>query len=130
MAEKENLGSFIRENGQLARDWVETKLALYKLTIVRGAAKIAGRIVWSIVSFLMFVLFLIFLGITAGLWLSTVTGSQVMGFGIVTLFFALLLLILVVFRKKIFIDPLIRAMIASSTEDPHEPVPYNKYTER
>lgn len=130
MAEKENLGSFIRENGQLAREWIETKLTLYKLTVVRGGAKLAGQIVWSIVAFLMFLLFLIFLGITAGFWLSTVTGSNALGFGIVTLFFVLLLLILVVFRKKIFIDPLIRAMIASSTDDTPEPISEKKTNER
>jgi hypothetical protein len=117
MSFNENLGSFVKENGRLAREWVEAKLEVYKLSMIKYAAKTAGYIMWSIISLFLFFTLVIFLGLTAGFWLSAVTGSYAIGFGIVTLIIILKMIILTKFRKKIFINPIIRAMIKHSNDN-------------
>ncbi len=120
MEHRENFGSFAKENGRLVKEWFDEKLELYKLITARTTAKVAGMIIWTIVSLLVGFLVIVFIGLTAGFWLSTITGSYITGFGIVTLFLLLFLLTLAAFRKSIFINPIIRAIINRTAEEEDE----------
>lgn len=108
---KENLGDFIKENSRLVKDWVETKMEMYRLMAIRIIAKSGGYIMWTIVSLFLVFLLVIFLGLTLGFWLSELTGSYTTGFGLVSIILLLLILIITAFRKKLFIDPVIRTLV-------------------
>ncbi len=109
--EKETFGTFFNSVKEHAENWFTARLNFYKLKGIRLFAKIAGNFTWFIISLFLFLLFSVFIGLTLGFWLSNVTGSNVLGFGIVTLLILLKIVLLYVFRKKLFINPMIRLMI-------------------
>jgi hypothetical protein len=80
MSEFENLGSFFRENKKLVKDYLDARLEIYKLKLIRIFSKSAGYFIWIIISLFLLFLFFIFLGLVTGFWLSELTGSYVTGF--------------------------------------------------
>jgi hypothetical protein len=50
-------------------------------------------------------------------WFSELLHSQVMGFGLVTLLILLLFILLAIFRKALFVDPIIHNIIQKSREE-------------
>ena len=115
--EKASFGTFFSSVKQHSENWVEAKTSLWKLKGIRLVSKLAGSLTWLIVSLFLFLLFSVFIGLTLGFWLSNYTGSNVMGFGIVTLLIMLMILLLAAFRKKLFINPMIRKMIKKAYSD-------------
>jgi hypothetical protein len=111
MSEEEPLGSFFKENKRLVKEYLETRLEIYRLQLIRFFSRFAGNLIWIIISLFFFFLLMIFLGIVLSLWLSRVTGSYIAGFGSTTAFFFLLIVIITLFRKPFFISPIIRKMI-------------------
>jgi hypothetical protein len=116
----ETLGSFVRENKRLVKEWLETRLDIFKLKMIRSVSKSAGYLIWTIIAMLLFTLLMIFAGVTAGFWLSALTGSYSKGFGIVTLFILFLVLMLVIFRKTLFVNPVIRNLVSKMSSDTRE----------
>ena len=51
MAEQEIFGSFIKENKTLAKEYVTTRMDIYKLQLIRILSKSAGYFAWIVVSF-------------------------------------------------------------------------------
>jgi type IV secretory pathway TrbL component len=120
MAENESLGSFLNTNKRLAKEYLETRLEIFRLSAVRMASRSAGFFVWVIISLFLIFLIVLFTGVTVGFWLSELTGSFILGFGLVALALFLLFVILTVFRKKLFLDPLMQIILDRSSEEIHE----------
>lgn len=116
MADTEHDEGFFSTNRRLLKEWLEAKLEVYKLKLVRITARAAGHTIWIIVLLFLFFLLTIFLGLTAGFWLSQLTGSHIKGFGIVTLAIVLLIVLLALLRKKLFVDPFIRSIIGKMND--------------
>jgi hypothetical protein len=115
--EKETFGSFFSSVKEHSVSWLEAKKNIYTLKAIRLASKIAGNFAWLIVSLFLFLLFSVFIGLTLGFWFSSLTGSYIAGFGIVTALILLKIVLLTVLKKKIFIDPVIRKFIRLSKEE-------------
>ena len=132
MRESETLGSFFKTVKEDAKNWMDIRVNIYKLKATKLFSKIAGNLAWFIISLFLFLLFAVFAGLTAGFWLSQVTGSYPIGFGIVTAVIVIKIALLAAFRKKLFINPIIRMMIdQSSDETPTaETDPQNNYHEK
>ncbi|MDP4261303.1 MAG: hypothetical protein Q8941_02120 [Bacteroidota bacterium] len=120
MPETENLGSFFKENKKLVREYLDTRLEIYKLKIIRIFSKSAGYFIWIIISLFLLFLFIIFLGLVTGFWLSDLTGSYVKGFGLTTLFILVVILVLAFLRKTLFVNPIIRAIISRASDNDDE----------
>jgi hypothetical protein len=116
MRNNKSFGEFATENFSLAKDWFDTKAELYKLQLVRAAAKIGGSLLSSLFTLFLFFLFIIFGGVTTACWIGESTGSYARGFGIVTLVLLLVMIVLLRMRKKLFVNPLIRTMLKIATE--------------
>lgn len=95
-------------------DYLETRLEIYRLQGVKAVSKTAAYIVWVIVSLFLLWLLLIFSGIVLGLWLSEVTGNYLTGFGITTLIILAFCILVYVFRKALFVNPIIRTALKHS----------------
>ena len=112
--EKETFGTFFNTAKEHSQNWIEARLNVYKLKVIRLLSKIAGNFSWLIISLFLFLLFSMFIGLTIGFWLSSYLGSYTAGFGIVSLLILLKIGILAAFRKRLFINPMIRLMIKQS----------------
>jgi hypothetical protein len=115
-----DIGGYIRENVRLGKDYFETRLEIARLRVIRVISKSAGYIIWMIASLFLAFLAIIFLGIVSSIWLSELTGSFVMGFSLTTLGLLALLLVTALFRKSLFINPVIRAFLRNSRDETDE----------
>lgn len=113
---QENLGSFIRENSKLLREYFETRMKIYRLRAIRLLSKSAGYFFWIIISLFLLFLFIIFFGIVLSLWFSKMTGSYSAGFSITTGIIVVVIILLALFRKPLFVNPIIRTFISQSEE--------------
>jgi hypothetical protein len=117
MSQSETLGSYFRENKDLLQDYLETRADIFRLSAIRMISRSAGLLVWIIISLFLLFLIVLFGGLVLGLWLSELTHSHIMGFGLTTLLMVLIFSILALFRKSWFVDPVVRIIIRRSSED-------------
>jgi len=117
MTENENFTTFLKENKTLVSDYLETRLDIYRLMLIRSFSKSAGYFIWLIISFLLLFLVIIFLGLVTGFWLSELTGSYIKGFLLATLIIAVIIFIVAMLRKVLFVNPIIRSIIRRSNEE-------------
>jgi hypothetical protein len=120
MSTDKNFSSFYSENKSLIREYLDVRVKLLKLQAIKASSRSLGLVftVFLVASFALFVI--LFLGIAFALWLGGVTGSNVVGFaGGAGLFFVFLLLI-AIFRKPLFMDPLVRKIVSQMSHDLYE----------
>lgn len=117
MNESENMGSFFMDFKEMMKDYFETRLEIFRLKGVRILSKIIGNFFWFIISLFLLFLIIIFAGLVLGFWLSNLTHSFVIGFGITTLTLMLVVALLALFRKQLFINPFIRLIVRQSGDD-------------
>jgi uncharacterized membrane protein (DUF485 family) len=116
----ETLNDFYQENRKLVTEYLETRLQLIRLTAIRTLSKTFSLfIVICLVSF-MVLFFLLFLVIAFSWQMADVTGSAALGFLCGAGVFLLLLILGIVFRKPLFLNPLIRLFIQSSANEEEE----------
>ena len=96
---------------------IELRMEIYKLRLVKAFSKSAGYLIWTIVSIFLGFLFFTFVGLVIGFWMSHLTGSFTQGFGIATLIMMGIIILLAIFRKVLFVNPIIRAVIRRTHEE-------------
>jgi len=116
MSQPENLNSFFKESKPLFKEYIETRLELFRLQAIRVISQSAGYLVWILISLFLLFLIMIFSGIVLGCWLSSLMNSYVLGFGATTLILIGVFILLAVFRKKLFVQPVIQAIISKTNE--------------
>jgi hypothetical protein len=116
----DNLGSFISENKAVLKEYLETRMEIYRLQSLRIFSKSAGYFAWIMVSALLAFLILVFGGLMLGYWFSSLLGSFVKGFGLVTLLLVVVFVLLALLRKSLFVDPVVQSIIQRSREEVEE----------
>lgn len=120
MNQPENLGAFIQTNKTLLKDYLETRMEIYRLQGVKASSKAIGYLIWLQVSLFLVFLVIIFLGLVLGFWLSELSGSLIVGFGLTSLILVFFGILLVIFRKSLFINPVVRKMISHLHEEDNQ----------
>jgi hypothetical protein len=120
MGQPENLGSFFQDNKSLLKEYIETRLDIFRLQAIRVSSKSAGYLVWIIVSMCLLFLLALFSGMALGYWFSELMHSYVKGFGLMALLVLVVFIFFAVFRKKLFVDPVVKTIIQSSTDENEE----------
>jgi len=113
----ESFGSFLKENKDILKNYVDVRLRIFRLQGIKIASKSVGYLIFALVA--MFLVFLIFLfaGLVLGFYLSALCKSNAIGFGITTLIWILVFLLIVALRNKLFINPIIKAIIKNTNEE-------------
>lgn len=117
MQQPESLGSFIKENKTLLKDYIDVRWEIIRLESIRGLSKSMGYLVWLIISLFLGFLVFLFGGLTLGFWLSGLTGSNIKGFGLAALIMIALLVIIALMRNNLFIKPITEKIIAATNEE-------------
>jgi hypothetical protein len=120
MSQPDNLGSFLAENKTLLKEYIETRMKIYRLQSIRLFSQSAGYFAWIIISVFLIFLFLLFSGFMVGFWFSALFHSYVKGFGLVALLILLVFVLLAVFRKSLFVEPVIQSIIRRSRDEEDE----------
>jgi hypothetical protein len=120
MPQPDNLGSFFAENKKLLKEYLETRLEIYRLQSLRVFAKSAGYFAWILLSLFLAGLFLLFGGMMVAFWFSDLFHSHVKGFGMVALLILILFILIALFRRILFVEPVIQSVIQRSTDENDE----------
>ena len=120
MSQPDNLGAFFSENKTLLKEYMETRMEIYRLQGLRIFSRSAGYFAWIIVSLFLAFLIVLFTGVVIGFWFSGLLHSYVEGFGLVTLLMLTVFLLMAVFRKSLFVNPVIQSIIQRSREEDKE----------
>jgi hypothetical protein len=117
MATEENLGDFYKENKKLISDYIDTRIELIKLGAIKTSAKtLSALILIALISF-MALFFILFLVIAFSWFMADKLGSASLGFLCGGGLFLLIILISIIFRKSLFLNPLIRIFLHASTQE-------------
>jgi predicted membrane protein len=117
MSQPETLGSFFADSKTLLKEYLETRLDIYRLQSLRMFAKSAGLFVWLLLSLFLAFLFLLFGGMMVAFWFSGIFHSQVKGFGLVAGLILLIFVLLAIFRRALFVEPVIQLIIQKTQEE-------------
>jgi hypothetical protein len=120
MSETKDFGAFLKENKDLAKEYLDTKVEIYQLQAIRVLSKLSGSVIWIIVLLLLLFLFTTFLALVSGFWLSRITGSYVNGFALTTGIILVLTVLITIFRRALFINPIIRIIIKQISHESKE----------
>jgi hypothetical protein len=115
-----DIWQFLEANKNALQEYVELKIELFNLKFIRKSSSIGGILVWLMILAFLGLLILFFGGITIGFWLSNILNSYVQGFAAVTGILVIITLILILARKQIFINPIIRIMVREQTREHEE----------
>jgi hypothetical protein len=119
-SQPDNLGSFFSENKALLKEYMETRMEIYRLQSLRIFSISAGYFAWIIVSLFLVFLILLFGGVVIGFWFSGMLHSYLKGFALITGLLLLIFILLAVFRKSLFVNPVIQLVIQKSREEEGE----------
>ena len=101
-----DLQQYVRVQSDILRLEISNKLAV-------GSSVLALVILVALLAFV----FVIFLTLSAGIWLSELMGSYVQGFGIVTVALFLKLVLILIFRKQLITRPIQNAIVRAAVND-------------
>jgi hypothetical protein len=116
MGKPDNIASFIHENKDVLKEYLETRYEIYRLKGVRTLSKTAGYLAWIIISLFLLFLVIIFGGLTLAYWLAGLFSSMVIGFGLTAIIIIAVFALLAIFRNQLFVNPVIRSIISRSND--------------
>jgi hypothetical protein len=111
MKQDPDLSDFLRDSARLLREYVELRVELLRLQGVRAVSRAYGMLMVFLIVFLMVLFVLFFLGMALAWWVAALTGSPVTGYLSAAGVFLLLLLLAVRFRRPLFQDRMVRALM-------------------
>lgn len=101
---------YFEKTEALLRQYIGDRMLLIKFKASEQSAKLATFFFVGTIVFMLAFFLLLFIGIMAGYYFSELTGSLFYGFGIITIFYLLLLVTILMIRKK-HLEPYLTNMI-------------------
>ena len=93
------------------REYVEKKIELYRLEVTEQVVETLSTLITSFLMFAIFGIVILFASLSAGFYLAEVLDSMWLAFLIITGFYALLALILSIFKRQLILNPILRMVI-------------------
>ena len=120
MSTNSTFGDFIKENKSIAREYLDIRLEILRLQLVRMFSKSAGYFIWTIVFLLLLLLFMLFAFLIVGFWLSELTGSIIIGFTMTAIIILMIAAVVTLLRRILFVNPIIRNTIRHMEKEKEE----------
>jgi len=108
--EKTRIADNISEVVDASKTYIEANLKLFKLTLLERLSKVVSLIISSTLVMLVGSMFLLFLSLSAAMFIGSLLDSRTLGFLIMALFFLIIMLFLWFRRKTLVINPIIRTL--------------------
>jgi hypothetical protein len=113
----EDLSDFYTIQSKIIKEYFETRLQLIKLQAVLAVSRLLTLIFVLIIVFILLLFILLFLGLALAWWLTELFDSKVLGFSGAAAVFLLLLVMVIVLRKVLLQNPLIRLFIRTTSKE-------------
>ena len=101
-------------------EYVNLRIEVLKLTIYEKSAKVTAAMASALVIAFLVLFLLLFVFLAASNWFGQMLDNTAAGYGLVALFYLVLLFIFLMVRKKYFEQPIIDKMIDVLIEDDDE----------
>ncbi len=101
------------ESFKSAQDYLHQRMTLIKLQVIEKVSSLIASIVAGVLIALLGFFILLSLSIMGGFYFAELTGSNYIGFGIITGIYVVLLLIVFALRKKVIGKSIINSVIKS-----------------
>lgn len=111
----------IKDIGERIKVYLESEKELLRLWVVKKASSIVGNIFSFIIILFILDIALALVGIWLGFWLSDITGSYAIGFGLSAITFLILMLLLLIFRKPLLVRPFMNLAVRTMVEEENLP---------
>ncbi|ULQ52616.1 phage holin family protein [Flavihumibacter fluvii] len=113
--EQQDPGYFEKAETML-RQYIGDRMLLFKLQASEKSARLTAVLVIGLILLMLGFFLLLFISIMAGYYFAELTGSLFYGFGIVTAFYLLVMIIILLVRKK-HLQPYITNMVIRNIFD-------------
>ncbi|WP_235296139.1 hypothetical protein [Portibacter marinus] len=110
MENNESILTELGENYEYVRTIVSNEIELVKINASETTAKVLGFVALAVLILLGSLLVLVGLLITLAIYLSSLLNSAVLGVLITTLILAIAVFLIIIFRRKLFFEPIAYAM--------------------
>lgn len=120
MGTDKSFSSYYSESKDLLKEYVEVRIKLLKLQLIKALSRSLGMLfAMMVVSFFAF-LVILFLGFSFSAWIGELTGNMALGYAAGAGLFFIFLLLVILLRKPLFMNPLIRVFIREMAADLYE----------
>jgi len=120
MGTDKSFSGYYTESKGLLKEYVEVRLKLLKLQLIKALSRSLGMLfAMMVVSFFAF-LVILFLGFSFSAWIMAETGNAALGYAAGAGLFFIFLLLVIILRKPLFMNPLIRVFIREMAADLYE----------
>jgi len=99
------------------KDYLTLKKDYYSLILTERLSKILTRFIVIIVSTMLLLFFILFISFAIVSWLNRITDSEIFGYVIIAFFYLALVILMLVFQKQLFLNPLIKGINSMILED-------------
>lgn len=117
MPTKETFFSFFSENKALLKDYLDTRIELIKLQGVRALSRTISVVIVTFIIALISLSILLLLIITFAIWISELTGNNIIGFASATGLLILFLIGFIAFGRGFVQNLIIKRIIKDSMEE-------------
>lgn len=111
---------FLKKNKTLLKEYIEVRLELFRLQGVKLLSKSLSLFIWITIALFLVFFTLMFLGMMFAWWIADISGSNVIGFAAAAGVFIVLLTVVVIFRKRLFQEPIGRLIIRETLDNDEE----------
>lgn len=120
MGSNQNFKDFYAENKALLKEYIDLRVNLVRFQAIKVLSKSFSLVIVIFLVGFLSLFTLLFLGTSFAWWLTNLTGSAVLGFAGAAGLFFMLLLVVIVFRRPLVQNPLIRLFIRETSKDLHQ----------
>lgn len=93
---------FFTDTKLAIEDYIQSRILLLKLQAVEKISKLCSAVFAGLLMAILGFFVILFVSIMAAYYFATLTGSVYVGFAIISGFYLLLLILLIIFKKQIF----------------------------
>ena len=120
--ENTRIADNISEVIDASRKYLEANLKLFKLSLLERLSKVVSLIISTTLVMMVGILFVLFLSLSAAVFIGDLLHSRALGLLIMAMFFFLIVIFLWVKRKTLVINPVIQSLndIVFTDDEPDE----------
>ncbi|MEM9889200.1 MAG: phage holin family protein [Bacteroidota bacterium] len=118
--EQNNQTDFLEEVGRFnayAQSYLKDQVEYAKIRIAEESIKTVSGVVHAIILSLLALLLVVFLSVVGGLYLGKILENYVLGFLIVSVFYLLLIVSYLIFKRRLVANPIAKILISKILSD-------------
>ena len=121
MAEEyDSVNDFAEKVKEQLSSYVDVKIELLKAQWVEKTSLILGKMVTGLVVLFLLFFTILFSSLVAGYYFGQLLGNTAQGFGVIALFYTIVLVVICIFRKKLIQHPLSNFIITTIYQENDE----------